>query len=81
MMWHDWNNGWSTESWVLMGFMMVVLWTLVGVGIWLARGRNGRHDAPPTGSSTARRILDERLAGGQLTEQEYRERRELLDSP
>jgi putative membrane protein len=69
----DWGAGW----WILMAAMMVVFWGLVILGIvWVIRslgpGRPHQHAA------TALDLLDQRLASGEITPKEYRERRDLL---
>ena len=58
-------------------FLMVLWWALVIVGlVWLVRGLGNR--AEPADRS-ARGVLDERFADGQITAEEYRERRDVLD--
>jgi putative membrane protein len=69
----DWGAGW----WIAMALMMVVFWGLVIVGlVWLVRslvpGRHSIHDRDP------REVLDHRLAIGEISVEEYRERRDLL---
>jgi putative membrane protein len=69
----DWGAGW----WVLMALMMVVFWGAVIVGIawlvrWLMAERNG-HGGP-----SAIELLDRRLASGEISPEEYRERRAVL---
>ena len=68
--------GWGAGSWLVMGFMMLLFWTFVVGGIvWIVRGTR-RATLPPSG--TARQILDERFARGEIDEDEYRQRRSLL---
>jgi putative membrane protein len=69
----DWGAGW----WILMAFMMVAFWGLVIVGVvWLVRAliaeRHGHGSASPI------EVLDRRLAIGEISPEEYRERREVL---
>jgi putative membrane protein len=69
----DWGAGW----WILMAFMMVAFWGLVIVGIvWLIRAlmaeRHGHGGASPI------ELLDRRLARGEISPEEYRERRAIL---
>ena len=84
-----WDNGsWSGADWMLMGFGMLVFWTLVVAGIvWAVRSASGfvaRRDSAalhmPTSParSSAQDILDERYARGELSDEEYRQRRDLL---
>lgn len=69
----DWGAGW----WVLMALMMVVFWGLVIVGIvWLVRMLIGEHR--DHGGTSATELLDRRLASGEISPEEYRERRSIL---
>ena len=69
----DWGAGW----WILMAFMMVAFWGLVIVGIvWLIRSVGwGHHDDK---GASAVELLDRRLASGEISPEEYRERRAVL---
>jgi len=74
----------------------LVIAGLVALIIWISRSRRAGHPvaaapAPPVGASAttvaavappvdARRILDERLARGDIDPDDYRARREALDS-
>jgi putative membrane protein len=59
---------------------MVAFWGLLAAGVvWLLRTiRPADREATATTAPTARQILDERLARGELTEEEYLRRRDLL---
>lgn len=68
----DWGAGW----WILMAFLMVVFWGLVIFGIVLlvrslGGGRLGGRDS-------AIELLERRLASGEISAEEYRERRAAL---
>lgn len=79
MMWHD--GGWGAGTWVLMSLLMIAFWTVVVVGVvWLVRGsgRAPTSTGPSAAGGSARRILDERLARGEISEEEYRQRRATL---
>lgn len=66
-MWH-WGWGWG------MGFGMVAFWVLIGVGVWfLARSASPRERGPSE-------ILAERFARGEISEEEYDERRRVLSA-
>lgn len=69
----DWGTGWL----VVMVLAMVVFWGLVlAAVVWLARSyTSGQRDSHPRDPSE---VLDHRLASGQISTEEYRERRELL---
>jgi putative membrane protein len=69
----DWGAGW----WILMALMMVVFWGLVILGaVWLIRAltseRHGRSGQSPI------EVLDHRLASGEITPEEYRQRRAVI---
>lgn len=66
-----WNYGMGGFGWLV----MVAWWVLVVVGIvWLVRSVG----APPDGRGSARRLLDERFAAGELSVEEYQQRRRTL---
>ncbi len=67
-----WGMGWI---WIWPVLVLVGLVVLGYVGMRLAQG--GRS-APPGNSSTARQILDERYARGEIDEDEYQHRRSAL---
>lgn len=73
----DWGAGW----WILMAFMMVVFWGLVILGIvWLIRSLSGGHWgwSHQHAGTSAQELLDRRLASGEISPEEYRERRAVL---
>ena len=67
-----WGNGFGWFG----GLMMLAVWVLFVVGVvWLVRSVTaGGGGAEPT----ARRVLDERFARGELSAEEYEERRRVL---
>lgn len=68
-----WSYGMGWVAWVF----MVAWWVLVFTGIvWLVRNAAGPRDAEP--GASARRLLDERFAAGDLSVEEYQERRRVL---
>ena len=69
MMW-NWGMGWL--GWLfMMGWWVLVVAAIV----WLVRAAPG----PAHRSTTARSLLDERLAAGEVTLEEYQVRRRVLD--
>ena len=63
-----WGNGWFGLV------FMVLFWALLVAGVvWLIRGLASGGDR-----DQARRILDERFASGEISAQEYEERRGVL---
>ena len=80
MMWGYGQGGgwWLWGVLLLLGIVLLVVlavWTLVGGVRGGARGGQW-HGRPP--ASTARRILDERFARGELTAEQYREQLRVL---
>ena len=70
MMW-DYGFGWYGMA------MMLVVWALFAVGVvWLVRSLAGPAATGP--DQSARRILDERFARGEMSAEEYEERRRVL---
>lgn len=77
MMW--WGNDWGWGAWVAMSVMMVAFWAFVGWMLYMVvrgTGWAGSWGRP----RTAKDVLDERYARGEIDEEEYRHRRELLSS-
>lgn len=73
MYWHDRP---PVGAWLAMGFMMLLFTALViALVVWVVRGsaHAGANHSP------ARHLLDERFARGEISEEEYRSRRALLD--
>ena len=71
-------------SWVAMGFMMVMLLVVVALVVfavtqWSRGVSTARSDTHP--GRTARDLLDERLARGEIDVDEYQQRRHALDPP
>lgn len=73
---HDVGWGW----WLLMSVGMVTFWALVIYGVvWLARGGGSQapNERPP---ESAHEVLKRRLAGGEISIEEYeRARRAMAD--
>ena len=58
--------------------ILILVLALIGLGVWLfVRSRNNKRDSDPSGR--ARVILSERYAKGEITKEEYQERRRELD--
>ena len=79
MGWHDGGPGWG--GWVVMTLVMMAFWALVVFGA-IALYRTMRRDdsGPARRDEDAQRLLDERLARGEIDSDDYRQRRELLRS-
>ena len=74
------HYGWGAGSWLVMGFMMALICALlIAAIVWVVRGSaHPANHAQPPAQRNAPQILDERLARGEIGEDEYRQRRELL---
>lgn len=83
MMW--WNDGsWGAGDWLAMSFMMVVFWgLLIALVVWLVRGNRPDRGAERPASDTAQRadeVLAELFARGEIDEDEFTMRRQVLHS-
>lgn len=75
-MFHDMGDwGWGTG---FGGFFMILFWALVILGIvkWLA-GSSGMGGTPP--SKSARQILEERYARGEIDREEFEQKKRDLE--
>jgi len=80
--WYD--TGWSPGAWIAMVLTMLAFWGLVAALVVYAirnLGHRPADDAGTTPTDQARRILDERLARGEIDADEYNHRREVLRTP
>lgn len=76
-----WDDGFSLAGWWGMGFGTVLFWGLVALFVVLvvrATSGSARAGPPRIPEDQARRILDERFARGEISEEEYLHRREVL---
>jgi putative membrane protein len=70
-----WYGGAGWGAWLMMGLFVLGFWALIvfgGLALW--RAAKGQS----SGGGDARRLLDERFARGEIDEQEYTARRDLL---
>lgn len=80
MDWYGHGMGWG--GWVVMTVVMVLFWALVVfavVALFRGTGRGPRVDGAGE-QRDAMTILDERFAHGEIDEDEYRTRRDVLDT-
>jgi putative membrane protein len=78
MMWY-WGNGSHWWAWLLGAIGMVAFWGLIVWALWFfVTGVSRRPDHQPS-SPSARQILDERLARGEIDAEEYCSLRDLID--
>jgi putative membrane protein len=73
-MMHGWGNqGWGLGMWIVMAVAMVIFWAIVVFGIVaLVRHFGHTHDQPSGTPPGAEAILRERLARGEIDEEEFR---------
>lgn len=71
----DWDDGW----WIVMMIGMLLFLALVVVGIvWLVHSLQGGPGPRGAGEPTPLEILDRRLAAGEISVEEYEQRRQVL---
>ena len=68
-----WGYGMGGFGWL---FMIASLVLVIAVVVWLVRTASGSAD--DRGRPGARRLLDERFAAGELSVEEYEQRRRAL---
>jgi putative membrane protein len=75
----SWHGGWGWGGWMAMGVMMLLFWGLIIAAV-IAIVRSWRPGTRESlgGNGDALRLLDERLARGDIDEEDYRKRRDLL---
>lgn len=72
----DWNGDWSWAGWLLMTLSMLGFWGLVAwVAVTLVRSS---RPAEVGRAGDADQILADRFARGEIDEEEYRHRRDVL---
>lgn len=78
MMW-GWGNSWG--GWLAMLLMMLLFWGgIVALVAFVVRSTNQRdNDRAPARRSDARWILEERFARGEISEDEFEQRRRVLE--
>jgi putative membrane protein len=79
-MYWDHMSGWGWTMMVVwsavwIGFLLVVVWAIAQ---WARRSAQDRQP-PQQRAQTARELLDERLATGEIDPDEYQRRREALE--
>ena len=73
MMPFGWHDGWGAV-------WMIVWWVaIVGIVVLLIRGFSSSSQNRPDQTHDWRSVLDERFARGEISEEEYRERRQVLE--
>lgn len=75
-----WDGGWGVGGWLVMGLMMLVVWIVpIALLVWLILGNfHPGQTARSTPRSSADQILAERYARGEIDEEEFTRRSEVL---
>lgn len=77
MGWYDGGPGWA--GWVVMVVMLLVFWALlIFGGLVVYRSVHGDGHRSAAARDDAERLLDERLARGEIDPEDYERRRALL---
>jgi putative membrane protein len=76
-----WGWGDSLGGWLAMVLMMLLFWGgIVALVVFVLRSTNQRDDdRVPAKKSDARSILEERFAKGEISEDEFEQRRRVLE--
>ena len=73
------NNGWGAGMWIVMAIAMVIFWAIVVFGVVaLVRHFGHSDDEPPWKKADPEAILRERLARGEIDEEDFRKKLTLL---
>ena len=77
MMW-GWGDSWW--NWLAMFLMMVIFWGgIVALIVYAMRGGSQRDAAARPETPDARSLLEERFARGEISEDEFEQRRRVLE--
>jgi putative membrane protein len=79
-MMHDWGYGWGGGMFLGPLFMIAAPVLLIVLVVLLIRWFSGDRGPPRERVRTAREILDERFAKGEIQRDEYEERRKTLEA-
>ena len=70
-----WHGSWGWWQWLGMSVAMLAFWTVV---VWAVVALLRGGEAAPAARQSPEAILAERFAAGEIDEDEYRRRREVL---
>lgn len=79
-MWNNWTgHGMDGWMWLAMVLSVLAVWALVAVAVRsLVNGGSDRPTLPASGNGESLRLLDERLAQGEITIEQYQHIRAAL---
>lgn len=78
MMWY-WGNGTQWWGWLIGVVVMVAFWGVIVWAIWYFVTSFGRQPEHGARNTDPKRILDERLARGEVDAEEYGRLRDLME--
>lgn len=70
------GGGWR---WGMFAVMVLIALAVIALVVWLVRTTRTPPPAPGPSAQTPMEILDRRLASGEITPEDYRQRAEILD--
>lgn len=75
-----WDGSWGVGGWIAMSLMMLVFWGVpIALVVWLIRSSfHPRQAAGAPPRSSAEQVLAERYARGEIDEEEFTRRSEVL---
>ena len=73
------NGTWDWEAWLLMAVTLLASWALIAWLVVTAVRAWGHPEHRPSEPHDAQRILDELIARGEITEDEYQRARSVLN--
>ena len=81
-----WQHGqWGVGEWLAMSLLMLLVWVaVIALVVWVVRSTRHHAATPLIGQQSLTRaegVLAERVARGEIDEQEYVRHRDLLRSP
>jgi putative membrane protein len=80
MYWGNGTHGMQWEGWLLAILAMIAFWGVIIGGVWyLVAGQTRRPKEDSRSQGDALRILDERLARGEINPEEYRRLLDMID--
>jgi putative membrane protein len=72
-------NGWDGADWIWMTFMMIAFWGgLAAVVVFAMKGFGGSRRSSETQTPDARTVLETRFAKGDISEEEFEDRKKAL---
>ena len=75
------DGDWGAGDWLAMSAMMLVFWvSVIALVVWAARSFGSNHESSASRGAGPDDVLAERYARGEIDDEEFNRRRELLHS-